>query len=224
MNHARRYSRHSVALRCLLCVAVAPAILVGCFRPDVPRGCDAAEQVNEILHWLPLDTETVVVANGPFKFANPPEDPPFCFNEAVRSLAFSCLLNERIAPKELIGQRIVIAMEGSRRFRSPRGLGMMPFEGCQVVIFDEDATPALTIAMQSLSRRAARTVELSGKEVAVFEHKSEPRHVDHLHGTPWADNPALCHRPGLYEGSNTPNGEPPRGSGRWRPLFPSGSR
>jgi hypothetical protein len=97
----------------------------------------------------------------------------FRFQKAVESLPITILLHRELMPRELIGQKVSLAVEGSRCFRSPHGLGMMPFQGCQVIVFEKDAVPVLTAAMRSLLIKAQRTIELSGRKVAVFEQKLE---------------------------------------------------
>ena len=149
------------------------AMLGGCCSDSVLASVTMPDRIEEILHWLPPDTETIVVSNSPFKLEKTSDDQSFRFQKAVESLPITILLHRELMPKELIGQKVSLAVEGSRCFRSPHGLGMMPFQGCQVIVFEKDAVPALTAAMRSLLIKAQRTIELSGRKVAVFEEKWE---------------------------------------------------
>src|SRR5438552_1621534 len=80
---------------------------------------------SELLHWLPENTETIMFAQGPF--AIPKKDvETFEFADIVMLPTGPFRFANNLLAKELRGQKVLSAMEGSRRFRSPRGLGMMP--------------------------------------------------------------------------------------------------
>jgi hypothetical protein len=163
-----RYNRqHLLVLLWLTSIVTVSA----CYSGSVLAGTAIPSQVGEILHWLPLDTETIVVASGPFKLEKAPGHQSFHLQKAMESLPIGIL--QELMPRELTGRTVSLAVEGSRCFRSPRGLGMMPFQGCQVVVFEEDTASALTAAMRSLLDSARRTIEFSGQRVAVFEKRWE---------------------------------------------------
>jgi hypothetical protein len=154
----------------VLWLAVVAAV-AGYHADSLLAGTRTSSQVDEVLNWLPLDTETIIVAKGPFKIERSGDRQSFHFQTAAQSMAFGIL--QELKPKDLASKSISLAIEGSRCFRSPRGLGMMPYQGCQVIVFEEGAAPALAAAMQSLVQKARRTTELSGKRVAVFEERWE---------------------------------------------------
>ena len=52
-------------------------------------------------------------------------------------------LHNGLLQDHLQGHKVLLAVEASRRFTSPHGLGMMPFEGCAVLVFDRSADGAL---------------------------------------------------------------------------------
>jgi len=103
-----------------------------------------AYSLQEALSWLPGDTETIIGANGPFSLSD----------SAARSVDSSQGLSRseleqllRHLPLGLFGlkngrlgeflkrQKIALAVEGSRHFREPSGLGEMLYEGCEIAVF-----------------------------------------------------------------------------------------
>ena len=149
--------------RALVLFCVASAVMAGGYGTSgVPASAAVLSRIDEVLHWLPVDSETIIVANGPFKIEKANES--FRYQAAVRSLPLGIL--QELLPKELVGKNVSLAVEGSRCFRSPHGLGMMPYQGCQVVVFDKGTASLLSAAMRVLLRKSARTVEISGKQVA----------------------------------------------------------
>jgi hypothetical protein len=127
-----------------------------------------AERLDEVLHWLPADTETIVVTNSVTI------DPPKTLeDEDADELAASDYHKamELLRNKDLIGHKMLLAVGGSRCFRVPRGSGGMPYQGCEISIVEESAAPALTSAVQSILKTAKTTTEIAGKPVAVFEEK-----------------------------------------------------
>ena len=83
------------------------------------------------------------------------------------------VVRDGLLQKHLAGLKVSLALEGSRHFRGPKGLGLMPFEGCQIVIFEDEAKWGLQAAMKVLMQKAPKTIELAAKEVAVYEEKWE---------------------------------------------------
>src|SRR4051812_30098208 len=95
-------------------------------RPVTPRWMP-------LLEWLPEDTETLIVA--PLGFEVPKQEPESTGEQIDYSQSFQFLptgplshLQDGLLHKELVGQKVLWAVEGSRRFRSPGELGMMPYE------------------------------------------------------------------------------------------------
>src|SRR5262249_37415279 len=101
----------------------------------------------ELLWWLPADTESVVTARGPFPLRPHPKDEKDDGHWFTKkgSLAEIRLEFEQL-PLELFmsldldtalrGSTVALAMQGSRHFRDPLpGLEVMDFEGCSIVIF-----------------------------------------------------------------------------------------
>lgn len=96
------------------------------------------ELLDNVLKWLPADTQTVMVARGPFTLRIE-QDGELPLDEAMRQLTASLTHTqaERFA-KRFCDHTILLAVEGSRRFRAPKRLGMMPYEGAQVLVFKDD--------------------------------------------------------------------------------------
>ncbi|HEY3744174.1 MAG TPA: hypothetical protein VGL53_30220 [Bryobacteraceae bacterium] len=142
-----------------------------------------AQQLNQVLTWLPDDTETVLGANGPFPWEDPrallSAAPP---NERVaaeldmqfRMLPFMLLIFKNGGLSEFVkGKTVSLAIEGSRRFRPPQSLGDMRYEGCLIVIFGPEVSLDGAAFMQVAANSAVRFEEAAGTKVAVFEEKSQ---------------------------------------------------
>ena len=128
----------------------------------------------ESLNWLPEDTETVIVAQVPFEIPQPTSE-QLKFDEAITFLPFGPVLRLRdeMLYKELVGQKVLCAIEGSRRFTAPRHLGMMPYQGAHILQFDLAADGALQKAFRICQQKADKNIELAGERVAVFTEKHE---------------------------------------------------
>src|SRR5258706_11229751 len=74
----------------------------------------------QLLWWLPEDTETFIVTQGPFELPKRATE-QFKFQEAVQFLTAGPVLDlqDGVLRKELPTQKILCAVEGSRRFTSP---------------------------------------------------------------------------------------------------------
>lgn len=71
------------------------------------------------------------------------------------------------------GKTVSVAIEGSRRFRAPRALGLMRYEGCLVIVFSPTVSLDGAAFMRAAANSAVRFEEHNGTRIAVFEEKSE---------------------------------------------------
>ncbi|HTW63623.1 MAG TPA: hypothetical protein VME17_03365 [Bryobacteraceae bacterium] len=73
----------------------------------------------------------------------------------------------------VMGKTVSLAIEGSRRFRPPRALGLMRYEGCLIMVFAPTVSLDGAVFMKAAANSAVRFEEHSGTRVAVFEEESE---------------------------------------------------
>jgi hypothetical protein len=161
--------------RHVLSLALLTLLTSSCMTPDVATASPAPTSCwEQSLDWLPEDTETVIVAQVPFEIPEPTSK-QIKFDEAIRFLPFGPVLRLRdgMLYKELVGQKVLCAIEGSRRFTAPRNLGMMPYQGAHILQFDLAADGALRKAFRICQQKADKSIELAGERVAVFTEKHE---------------------------------------------------
>jgi hypothetical protein len=170
-----------------LLFAIAPQQAAPPAAPPVAPALKAP--VATALRWLPEDTETVIVANGPFRLPAPePQDPDdhdafykkesVDFAEIVRVTVFAlasqlAVGDETPSAKPLFDVELSFALEGSRRFRAPRSLGMMSYEGALVADAGEKGKAEIQAIVDAVSKSAAEKIELAGTSVFVLKSSSE---------------------------------------------------
>jgi hypothetical protein len=162
---------------CILAAVVAPLY----FAPFHA----AAQQpnLNQVLNWLPVNTETVLGANGPFAW-----DPKALSNDSRSReplTATELEIQSRMFPLTLLnfkngglgefvkGKTVSLAIEGSRHFRPPRALGLMRYEGCLIMAFAPTVLLDRAAFMKTATSSAVRFEERDGIRIAVFEEESE---------------------------------------------------
>jgi hypothetical protein len=166
----------------ILCVIFG----LGCGAPQAQPRSRSVPGVTEIpllISWLPTDTETLLVANGPFVMSNfwarsedyknrevTSEEVEKYFEGLTLSLFNS---NNGLLEKHLDGARILLAVEASRHFRSPAGLGELPYEGCAIAFLEEDLADRRDAFMREVAQAGARVEEIEGHKVAVFQEQRE---------------------------------------------------
>lgn len=157
----------------------------------------SADSIREVLWWLPEDTETVSVARGPFKvvkLGEPSEDmSPTDYIGLVLSqspLGYLAMINDGAFLKHFIGRTVSFSIEGSRRFRAPKSLGGMRFEGCSIIMLEQDL-PERTALLNQMASQAKAFHNIEGHRVAEFERKLEEDTWTFLFAMP-APNVLLC--------------------------------
>lgn len=151
--------------------------------PAAERGIRGSITLNQVLSWLPLDTESVLVANGPFWMSNfrlaenGSTDGRVTIGELDKRFEGMVLAlfntHQDILEKHLEGEKVSFAMEASRHFRSPKGLGEAPFQGCALAIFKDDIRDRREAFMRDSAPTALRVEEIEGHKVAIFREQLE---------------------------------------------------
>jgi hypothetical protein len=136
----------------------------------------------QVMSWLPADTETVTVARGPFVF------PSMVFENEAKDRAISdkelaqdfeelpltlLRLKNGLLSKHLQGKSIALAVEGARHFRSPAGLGMMPYEGCSIAVFSDSLRDEFSSFIQDARNSMLRSERIEKDDISVFQEKLE---------------------------------------------------
>jgi hypothetical protein len=128
---------------------------------------------DHVLSWLPLDTETVIVARGPFSVLARPAEKELRFAEFLEATIltpFQMFDNGEIRP--LVGQSVSLAVEATRRVRLPLGQSdFCPFlyEGCHILVFAPELDKIGERFMAWLKSRAKTTLSIAGQRVLVVE-------------------------------------------------------
>lgn len=166
--------------RCILCFAAF--VVMGCTSQTKNPGLETIrnqKDLERVLSWLPTDTETLQVANGPLWMSNFAGEKHNYTDHEVKAeeleKQFQGLtlglfsFGNGLLEKHLEGQKVSFALEASRHFRSPASLGELPFEGCALAIFEKD----LEDRRNAFMKAAPRIEEIEAQKVAVFEEKQE---------------------------------------------------
>jgi hypothetical protein len=172
--------------RIILLVLSLPALFfsTGCTGQKTESGTIRGRiDLKQLLSWLPADTETLLVANGPFwmssfQLGEEASKDREATNEEVEKHFEGLTLQlfnfgKGLLQKQLGGRKILFALEASRHFRPPAGLGELPFEGCALAIFQDDLSDRRDAFMKSAAQAGVRIEEIEGQEVVVIEEPME---------------------------------------------------
>jgi hypothetical protein len=156
-------------LRIVVTCLVVLISVVTSARPPVQQAKVSAD-IEDLLWWLPPDTETVQVTQTP---ANP-RGPLFDAIQQTRGdIVDGDESYSETLTQHLKGLRIKATVEGSREFRPPSGLGGMLYEGALIIRFDKPLGESGTRLMADLGRRALKVDHFDGLAVMEFRDKLE---------------------------------------------------
>jgi len=169
-------------------------------KPHLSSALPADPQ--ELMSWLPADTESVVVARGPFLIPtgsnetgndNDPEwftrkTTPVEIREMFEALPLELFYdfnlevpNDFELEKTLKSSTVAYALQGSRHFREPQGgVEVTEFEGCSILVFEKDLGPLVERIKQSVAKIGASSETINGTRVMVIQEKSEGALEIHL--------------------------------------------
>jgi hypothetical protein len=107
--------------------------------PLVAQQRDRTLDWSAVLGWLPTDTQTLVVARQPFVI--PKHDPDAVVEPApvdfLRRLVLGRLDEFPMLYQAIAGRTVKFALSSVSDFREFSGLGLVPYDGCAVIVFSE---------------------------------------------------------------------------------------
>jgi hypothetical protein len=162
-------------LLAIVILAIPTATTPSAPTPSPPE----AARWDQILEWLPEDTETLIVAPRPFVIPKREPDSKALTEQLTASellpiftvLPFS--EDNGMLDKELAGLKCLCIVEGSRCFTPPGQFGLMPYQGAHILQFDPASADAVRKAFQACLKKADKEIELLSQAVAVFTRQQE---------------------------------------------------
>ena len=142
-------------------------------RKEEPPDDAVASLTEKVLGWLPTDTETIRVAQGPFKIVETQklsESQEIDVVLQASNYGLLTYLKQGAYSDLLAGQGLSLALEGARNFQTSEANGS---EACQVLVFDK---PLGAIGDQLMDRFRADALgceQLVNQEVLRFEEATE---------------------------------------------------
>lgn len=134
--------------------------------------------LEEILGWLPVDTETVIVSRSfkiPKEWFSASEDEESDISSGIRRLTIGPLLSlggERMGT-HLGGVEVILAVHAARNFELPTGLGGNHYEGCTIARLAESHQGVCKALMDSIKSTANEVTRMGESEVLVLKEKLE---------------------------------------------------
>lgn len=147
---------------CILCYACQAT----------PSGNQSPKTYEDFIWLLPADTETMMVAKGPINITTAE---PSNFDGFLQKVLYGGAdsINKDRLTKQLAGQKLLFYVEGSRKFKTPKSLGLAPFEGCQIMTFGSEFASRREAIIQSLEKEARSVIKVDEYKVAVYEEIDE---------------------------------------------------
>jgi hypothetical protein len=128
--------------------------LMFCCAHLVAQQRDRTLDWSAVLDWLPTDTQTLIVARQPFVI--PKHDPDAVAEPApldfLRRLVLGRLDEFPTLYQAIAGRTIEFALSGVSEFRRFSGLGLVPYDGCAVMVFSEPLGASLHSALSGLPK------------------------------------------------------------------------
>jgi hypothetical protein len=142
--------------------------------PPSPNG----NSWEQILEWLPEDTETLIVSPRSFVFPKKETGKENAkwdtISEMLPSLAAGPILEvDGLLDDILAGPKCLYMVEGSRCFTCPKGLGLMPYQGAHIMQFEPDSSDTVRKAFEACRKKADKVIEVQSHPAAVFSKELE---------------------------------------------------
>jgi hypothetical protein len=156
-------------------VFIGCRIAVSSQAQAAPRESKLPKAVDDALWWLPENTQTLIVAQGPWRATAPEHGSDvdaLGLERTLQLMTLAAVGSEQLNPhlgNRLRGRTIAFSIQGCRRFRFPHRLGMMRFEGASIAVFQDDLGADGNALMDALIKQATKTETLAGVQVVTFD-------------------------------------------------------
>ena len=132
------------------------------------------QAIERVLNWLPEDTETLIAVQS-FELPQPPPPKdvvdlgPSDLKPFIDALALAMdELDDDKYLKPLLGQKVKLALCGSRHFEIVSAFGTLRSESCAIIVFEKDLGEVGTKWIDLVRQGAKETREIAGHKVFVF--------------------------------------------------------
>jgi hypothetical protein len=124
--------------------------------------------VEDLLWWLPPDTETLQVTRRPPKPQGPLSG---ALAQTFGDIGFGAAYAARLT--QHLGARITLSVNGSRHFLPPSSLGDTRYEGAQIFVFDKPLGASMSRSLKGLETSAVSVEQIEGLKVVEFHDEME---------------------------------------------------
>lgn len=126
--------------------------------------------IDELLWWLPTDTETVQVTQTPGRTRGLPVE---AISPPDGKIELGDVGYKETLERHLSTTRVKASLEGSRRFAAPSGLGGVLFEGANLLLLEKPFADEGKGLMAELQKQALKVDAVGGFTVVEFRDKLE---------------------------------------------------
>ncbi|RYX81744.1 hypothetical protein EON83_22520 [bacterium] len=126
-------------------------------------------RIAQAMRIMPLGSETLAVAQGTHTI---PASLKAKSEADLSQVGLSNLQLGVIAPN-LRGRTIELSMEARSHFRPPKGLGLMPYDGCGLLYLKPQKGETRAALEMKLLKTTKKTTLIAGQRVGIFEDKRE---------------------------------------------------
>lgn len=139
---------------------VALLMALGLALPALAQG---RLSVDSVVAWLPPNMETLIVAKGPLDISDTSERRPIQVASSLAHMAAVGLSLSRTPNvfQPLHGAHLRFAVEGARDFGRPHGLGLAPYDGCHIAVFEPVDAPLIDEFLRAVKAASDGVVEVA---------------------------------------------------------------
>jgi hypothetical protein len=132
----------------------------------------------DVITWLPSDTETIMATNGPFWMSDfglndSEHNREISKNEMEKFFQARILMDFSVVANAFNSEQVTLAVKGARHFRSPKSLGLMPYEGCEIAIFGKSQAGQFDKFLREISTQSPNIEKIHQQNVVVIRKQME---------------------------------------------------
>jgi hypothetical protein len=132
--------------------------------------------IEHVISWLPPNTETLIVAHGPIALADTLEGEQIPLARVLaKMVSTGPLPSDKLNPilQRLRDARVQFAVEGARHFRAPQALGLAPYEGCHITVFENTDVPKIDAFLRDPGAASDGLAKIAGANALRLRWRSE---------------------------------------------------
>lgn len=136
-----------------------------------PEMASTPSSWEQLLYWLPEDSELLAVGTPATAQANPSKSFSLFTQVVTKNASMFEKLSDRVLEtnKLFLDSKVAIALHSARRFQMPKGIGVGSSDSADILVFKDESKSLSRLVIEKIRTQQVATLQSEGTDILVFD-------------------------------------------------------